>query len=399
MVEVVTAEDISAWDADLRTLTDGLGWLFGRPEPRVTLGLMVRALLANVPKKNSWGLAEYLGLATPQPLEHLLNGAVWDADALRDAVRSYALQGLGDPQATLVLDDTQAIKKGDKSVGVAPQHCGLTGQVENCQCMVMLTYASVHGHAFIDRELYLPEAWASDRQRCEEAGVPAGRGLVTKPHLGVTMLRRALDDPAMRFTWLVTDSGFGRDPVLRQFCHDRRMTYAMAEPVDLPLVGIRGEALRPDDLLAATPRGAWRRRSCGDGAKGARYYDWATHAVSVKDQPPADGFAHTLLIRRSTRPKVTKKHPEGRYEVEYFLVHAPVGTPASEMVAAAGSRWNIEDDNKAGKDLVGMDQYQVRNWTPWHRHVTICMLALAFLAVTRANLGKEPKPRESEAAR
>jgi SRSO17 transposase len=294
-----------------------------------------------VPKKNSWGLAEYLGLATPQPLEHLLNGAVWDADALRDAVRSYALQGLGDPQATLVLDDTQAIKKGDKSVGVAPQHCGLTGQVENCQCMVMLTYASVHGHAFIDRELYLPEAWASDRQRCEEAGVPAGRGLVTKPHLGVTMLRRALDDPAMRFTWLVTDSGFGRDPVLRQFCHDRRMTYAMAEPVDLPLVGIRGEALRPDDLLAATPRGAWRRRSCGDGAKGARYYDWATHAVSVKDQPPADGFAHTLLIRRSTRPKVTKKHPEGRYEVEYFLVHAPVGTPASEMVAAAGSRWNI----------------------------------------------------------
>jgi SRSO17 transposase len=119
----------------------------------------------------------------------------------------------------------------------------------------------------------------------------------------------------------------------------------------------------------------------------------------VKDQPPAEGFAHTLLIRRSKRPKATKRHPEGRYEVEYFLVHATVGTPIPRMVAAAGSRWNIEDDNKAGKDLVGMDQYQVRNWTPWYRHVTICMLAQAFLAVTRANLGKEPRPREGEATR
>jgi SRSO17 transposase len=222
MGEIVTAKDISAWDADLRTLTDGLGWLFGRPEPRVTLGLMVRGLLADVPKKNSWGLAEYLGLARAQPLEHLLNGAAWDADALRDAVRSYVLHGLGDARATIVLDDTQAIKKGVKSVGVAPQHCGLTGQTENCQCMVMLTYASVHGHAFIDRELYLPESWTSDRRRCREAGVPADRGLVTKPHLGVMMLRRALDDPEMRFAWLATDSGFGRDPVLRKFCHDRR---------------------------------------------------------------------------------------------------------------------------------------------------------------------------------
>src|SRR6266487_3525084 len=176
MTEIVTVDDIAAWDADLRALTDGLGWLFHRPEPRATFGLMVRALLSDVARKNSWGLAEHAGLATPEPFEHLLAGAVWDVDALRDTVRSYVLGGLGDPDAALVLDDTQAIKRGNKSVGVAPQHCGATGDTQNCQCMVMLTYASVHGHAFIDRQLYLPESWTSDRQRCTDAGVPDERG-------------------------------------------------------------------------------------------------------------------------------------------------------------------------------------------------------------------------------
>jgi hypothetical protein len=143
VLEIVTVEDIAGWDEDLSALTDGLGWLFNRPEPRVTFGLMVRALLADMPK-NSWGLAEHIGSQIPQPSEHLLGGARWDADALRDAVRSYVLKGLADPGA-LVLDDTQVVKKGVKSVGVAPQHCGLTGQTKNCQVMVMLSYASYAG--------------------------------------------------------------------------------------------------------------------------------------------------------------------------------------------------------------------------------------------------------------
>jgi SRSO17 transposase len=399
VVEVATVEDVTGWDADLQALTDGLGWLFNRPEPRVTLGLMVRALLADVPKKNSWGLAEHVGLATPQPFEHLLNGARWDADMLRDAVRSYVAGGLADPGAALVLDDTQVIKKGVKSVGVAPQHCGLTGQTENCQVMVMLSYASVHGHAFIDRELYLPQVWTDDRMRCRAAGVPATREFATKPHLGVAMLARALRDPMVMFSWLVADSGYGRDPVLREFCHQHQMAYVMAVPVDLPLVGVRGEALRPDAALAATGNAMWERRSCGDGSKGKRFYDWAAHAVQVKDQPPADGYEHTLLIRRAKTAKMTKRHPDGVYEVEYFLVHARAGTRIPAMIAAAGLRWNIEDDNKTGKDQLGLDAYQVRKWTPWHRHVTICMLAHAFLAITRAGLGKDHQPRSPQPIR
>ena len=390
VIEELTVADVDSWEASLQELTEGLGWLFPRPEPRALFGQMLRTMLADVPKKNSWGMAEHAGLATPQGFEHLLNGAKWDVDALRDTVRSYVLRGLSDPSGALVLDDTQAIKKGTKSVGVAPQHCGLTGQTENCQCMVMLSYASVHGHGFVDRELYLPESWTGDRERCREAGVPDERAFATKPQLAVDMLRRVMADPALSFTWLVADSGYGRDPQLRVFCHDHAVPYVLAVPVDLPLRDVRNRACRPDDLLAATAARAWERRSCGEGSKGRRFYDWTAHAVMVKGQPPASGHQHILLIRRATTPKITKKNPQGTLEVEYFLVHARAGTAITAMIKAAGLRWNIEDDNKCGKDQLGLDHYQVRKWTPWHRHVTISMLAHAFLAVTRADLGKEP---------
>lgn len=177
----------------------------------------------------------------------------------------YVLAASAHPDGALVLDDTQAVKKGRMSVGVAPQHCGATGQTENCQCMVMLTYASVLGHAFIDRELYLPECWTADRARCAAAVVPAERGLVIKPHLGIAMLQRALADPALAFGWVVADSGYGRDPKLCAFCHRRTLAYVFAVPVGLPLVDVRGTASRPDVVLAATRDGDWERRSCGHG--------------------------------------------------------------------------------------------------------------------------------------
>ena len=178
----------------------------------MTFGLLVRALLSDVAKKNCWGLSEHVGLAHPQRFQHFLNAVSWDADVLRDEVRGVVLNGLADVGGALVLDDTQVIKKGVESVGVAYQHCGLTGQTENCQVMVMLTYASVHGHAFIDWELYLPVVWTPDRARCVKAGVPADRGFVTKPHLGINMLTRALADARLAFRWVVADSGYGRDP-------------------------------------------------------------------------------------------------------------------------------------------------------------------------------------------
>jgi SRSO17 transposase len=396
VVDAVVVEDITGWDAELRALTEGVGWLFGRPEPRVVLADFVRGLLADVPKKNSWGLAEHAGYATPRPFEHLLDGAVWDVDALRDAVRAYVVEHLGSPDAAVVLDDTQALKKGTKSVGVAPQYYGLTGDTANVQTVVMLTYASSGGHAFIDRELYLPHVWTEDPARCRAAGVPKTRGFMTKPELARVMLERVLA-AGVPFRWVLDDAGYGRDPGLRAFCHQRALSYVMAVPVDLPLVGLRGRALRPDVVLASTRDRQWERRSCGPGAKGNRYYDWAAHTVTVKGQAPAPGYEHTLLIRRTLHPTVTTAHPDGVLDVDYFLAHAPVGTPIPQMITAAGLRWSVEDDNKTGKDLLGLDQYQVRKWTPFYRHITLCMLAHAFLAVIRADLGKDPQPRETGA--
>lgn len=385
-MDVVTEELIRGWDSDLVALTEEIACrLFGRREPRATFTDLVRGLLADVPRKNSWQLADHVGHPNAHRLEWLLNGAKWDADELRDAVRDHVVDNLASPDAVLVIDDTQAIKKGDKSVGVAPQHCGATGQTENSQVMPMLTYASAHGHAFIDRELYLPERWTDDPGRCQEAGIPTERGFLTKPQLATRMAERAID-AGVPFAYLAGDSGYGRDPALRAMCHRRGVPYVLAVPIDLPLLDARGAATRPDRVLADLGKATvWERRSCGDGTKGARYYDWASVKVQVKNQQPTDGLAHMLLIRRSVTDPT---------DIEFFLTHAPEATPIPELVAVAGMRWKIEENNAQGKDLLGLDQYQVRKWTPWHRHVTTCMLAQAFLAVTRARLGKAPRPRQ-----
>ncbi|MEW2490875.1 IS701 family transposase [Streptomyces sp. NPDC048411] len=396
----MTAEQIAEWDAELSSLTALLGYLFNRPEPRVVFAQFIEGLLAELPKKNGWTLSERAGHVTADRMQWLLNGSVWDADRLRDAVRDYVVSHLGDGEASLVIDDTQAQKKGTKSVGVAFQHCGLTGDVRNCQTMVMLTYATTAGHAFIDRRLYLPEDWTDDRERCREAGVPDDIAFATKPELAITMLEQARAG-AVPFSWVLADAGYGRDPQLRTWCHGRKVPYVFGVPVDLPLDGPPGKPRQPavrraDDLLHyAKARDQWERRSCGDGAKGERLYDWTAFAVQVKDENPADGFTHWLVLRRSVHPNRRGKDGRLHREIAYFLVHAPAGTTVSEIIARAGGRWQIEEDNEINKQLVGLAQYQVRKWTPWHRHVTACMLATAFLSVQRAAI---PEPDQALAS-
>jgi SRSO17 transposase len=256
----------------------------------------------------------------------LLNGAKWDADALRDQVRAYVVEHLGHPDGVLVADDSQAIKKGVKSVGVARQHCGATGQIENCQVMPMLTYASPLGHAFIDRRLYLPASWCEDPARLAEAGVPADVVFTTKPRLVTRMLADAIA-AGVRFSYFTADSGYGRDPALRGFCHDQGVAYVMAVPVDLPLIGSRGQATRPD-LVPLVPCPHERRSKHLGSSREA--YDWAAVAVTVKDQAPADGKTHILLARRSiSKPS----------DLEYFLAHAASATPIPELIGVAGMRW------------------------------------------------------------
>ena len=395
MLVDVTEEHLGLWAEELVSLTEGLGDLFARPEPREVFADLVEGLLAGLGRVNGWTLSARAGHATPDRVQKFLNAASWSADVLRDRVRDYVIAGIGDPEATLVLDDTQVQKKGTHSVGVAHQHCGLTGDVRNCQVMVMLTCAASGGHTFVDRALYLPEPWTGDRDRCRAAGVPDEVGFATKPRLGLGMLERALA-AGLPCAWVAADSGYGRDPGLRAWLHAGRLRYVLAVPVDLPLSGPPGKARQPkvhkagDLLHYAVVRDRWERRSCGEGAKGRRFYDWTAFEVRVTGQEPAPGFAHRLLVRRSTEKK---QLAGGRvdYEYAFFLVHAPTGTPVPEMISRAGVRWQIEEDNREAKQLVSLGGYQVRTWTAWHRHVTCAMLALAFLVVQRAH-HPDPEP-------
>ena len=391
MLESVTEDDIAGWAEDVQVWTDELGFLFNRPEPKRTFGLFIRGLLSDAPRKNAWGLAEQLGYRSPDALQHLVSRASWDADMLRDQVRFRVVEGLGDAGGVLVVDDTQVQKWGDKSVGVAPQYCGVTGDTRNVQTMVMLTYASRHGHAYVDRELYLPESWTSDPARLKAAKVPDDRVFLTKPQLAARMLDRAVGAGAP-FSAVVFDSGYGKDEALRTHLSSSGLAYAAEVPKSLPLFDDAGRRTRADKIHRLLPGAAWQLCSQGAGEKGERTYDYAMVPVSPVRERPSDGFAFALLIRKTKQKTVTK----GRsvYEFAYFLVHAPHGTSLAQMVRWTGLRWNIEDDNKAAKNEFGLEDYQVRTWPSWHRYVTSSMLAHAFIAVKRAELGKEPSPSE-----
>ena len=378
---------VETWTWELAGWLDRVAPVFARPEPRDLLRQMTVGLLSPLPKKNGWTLAEQAGHTHPGRIQTFLCRGAWDPAALEARVRDLVVQTLGDDQdGVLIVDDTQIIKKGTKSVGVAPQHCGATNQIENCQVIVMLAYARLAqrdggggGHAFIGHRLYLPERWTKDPDRCREAGIPADIVFATKPRQAVELFQEA-EDAGVPYGWIAADGGYGQYREVRQWATERSKRYVMAVSSSQPLarvhaIGAQAAVARADDLLGRATR--WERRSCGHGAKGERFYDWAFFTVTLPEEPPADGFTHTLMIRRSIADPS---------EVAYFLVHAPRATPTNTMVAVAGIRWRIEECNEQGKDLIGLDQHQVRTWTAFHHHVVVCVFAHAFAATRKARL-------------
>jgi SRSO17 transposase len=299
----------------------------------------------------------------------------WDAEAVRDDLRAYVVEHLGDPEAVLVLDETGFLKKGSKSAGVQRQYSGTAGRIENCQIGVFLGYASRHGRALIDRALYLPERWLDDPARCAAAGIPPGHTLITKPKLGLAMLDRALE-AGVPFAWLVGDSVYGADHRIRRRLEAQGRGYVLAVTS-----GQRLGFVPVETWLAKVPPKGWRRLSAGDGAKGPRLYDWAY----LPYRGAAPGWRRGLLIRRSTA------EPD---DLTYYLTHAPEATTLAQLVRIAGTRWAIENCFEAAKGEVGLDDYEVRSWTGWHRHITLAMLAHAYLAVLRkAALGGRGRTR------
>jgi len=369
---------VHGWAAALGTLVDRLAPAFARVESRRRALAYVQGLLSPVERKNGWQLAEAAGDATPYGVQHLLGRAVWDADAVRDELRGYVVAHLRDGAAILVLDETGFVKKGTHSVGVQRQYSGTAGRIENCQIGVFLVYAGPDGHAFLDRALYLPQAWTDDPARCAAAGVPTGTPFQTKPQLARAMLERTLA-AGVTAGWVTGDEVYGGDRRLRVWLEGRGQAHVLAIKRTEPLWAAtrRGPAQVPAaDLVAALPDDAWVRLSAGDGAKGPRLYDWAWVPIRPLRAPDA---GHWLLARRS---------PTDPTDLAYFVCFGPATTALAEVVRVAGRRWAIEQALEEAKGEVGLDQYEVRHWAGWHRHTTLALVAHAFLAVTRAAAGR-----------
>jgi SRSO17 transposase len=290
---------------------------------------------------------------------------------------------LADPAAILVIDETGFLKKGTKSAGVKRQYTGTAGKRENCQIGVFVAYSSwvpAPTHVLLDRELYLPAEWASDVERRAEAGVPEEVTFATKPELARRMLAR-IRAAGLPAAWVTGDTVYGGSPALCAWLEEQRQPYVLAvaanDGVDLPYGETTMHVLPEEIAQYALDPPDWRRRSAGDGTKGARLYDWALVPLAA---PSAAGFEPALLIRRPLDA------PDDPKPLAYYLTFAPAGTLFETLVAVAGRRWTVEESLEAAKGEVGLDDYEVRHYHGWYRHITLAMLALAYLAVVRSRL-------------
>lgn len=345
--------------------------------------MYVLGLLSAAERKNSWTIAEQAGDLTPDGMQRLLNFYRWDPDAVRDDLRGLVLERLGDRGGVVVADETGFLKKGTKSAGVQRQYSGTAGRIENCQLGVFLTYVSPRGRALIDRELYLPASWTEDRQRCGEAGIDDTVEFATKPELARRMLERLLDT-GTDLEWFTADEAYGDNPGLRTWCEHAGLNYVMAISCDHHFDTPAGK-IRADRLAATAPRNGWQRLSAGIGSKGHRLYDW----LLIDPAPPG---GQQLLIRRSISKPA---------ELAYYICHSTYPAPVAELVRVAGSRWAVEETFQFAKNETGLDHYQVRKYHAWYRHITLSMLAAAFLAITacterlRDEKGASPTPQST----
>jgi SRSO17 transposase len=373
--DAATAAVLTLGKPELQTLCERIERHFARAEVRQRLPRYLAGLLSPVERRNGWQVAEQIGEPVPDGVQRLMQGARWDVEAVRDDLRAYVVEHLGHPQAVLVIDETGFLKKGTKSVGVQRQYSGTAGRIENCQIGVFLAYASPRGRTFLDRELYLPREWAEDPARRDEAGVPADVEFATKPQLAKRLLERALG-AGVPAAWVTGDEVYGRDRRLRRWLESEQQPFVLAVPSNEPVwvAGDQGPQQVPVATVAARlTEACWERISAGNGAKGPRLYDWAWVPLSRLPEPE---WGHWLLVRRS----VVKPA-----ELAYSVVFGPAETPLWEAVQVAGTRWAVEETIETSKGEVGLDQYEVRHWTPWYRYITLAMLAHAYLGVVRAH--------------
>ncbi len=378
---VLAGDGHAAWSESFNELFAQVAGVFGNAAVRRHGRAYLLGLLSQAERKNGWTLAEFAGDVPPGGLQRLLNFSPWDEDACRDAIRRYAVARLGDPGAVLAVDETGFLKKGRMSAGVARQYTGTAGRVENCQAGVFLAYAAPDGsRALIGRELYLPGKWASDRDRCRAAGIGDDVAFAAKPQLAGKMIGRAVE-AAVPFSWVAGDEVYGGNPGLRSCLEEEGISYVMAVACSEVITAPAGR-FRADELVALVPAAGWQRLSCADGSKGPRLYDWALIGTAHA--------GHHLLARRSLSPG-----EKGDLELAFFRCWSPRPVTLAGLATVAGARWAVEDCFAEAKNETGLDHYQVRRYRAWYRHITLSMLAHAFLAA--AARAARPAPAEKGA--
>jgi SRSO17 transposase len=379
---------LELWASSLRDVKARMRPLFAQERAAVSAGLFVDGLLSDERRKTGWMRAEAAGDPGPWRQQTVLGRGRWDANALRDIVRDYALETLADPDAVLVIDETGFLKQGKASCGVTRQYTGSAGKITNCQIGVFATYVSRHGHAFIDRALYLPKTWTDDLQRLAAAHVPAGTGFSTKPQLARAMIERAIA-ARLPFAWVAADSVYGVadiEMMLRRA--GKGYVLGVTGKHHFGSWGKEPMAGPAYEIAAARAGSSWKRLSAGQGTKGPRLHDWTYIELADLDAAEfydgADGtWTRGLLVRRNIA--------DG--DLAFFSTWCPAGTTIDTLVGVEGRRWAIEDSFETAKNELGLDHNETRSWHGWHRHVSLVMLAFAMMAVIRHRANSTTPPK------
>jgi SRSO17 transposase len=388
--------ELDEWASDFERFHSRFASLFGRSESRQQSAKYLQGLLSSVERKNSWQLAEAMGDVSPDATQRLLYSAKWDAEAARDRLQAFVIESFGDPEGIGVVDETGFLKKGTKSAGVQRQYSGTAGKTENCQIGVFLTYATAQAHTFLDRRLYLPEEWCDDPTRRAEAKIPDEVSFESKPAQAIKMLKHAWA-MGVPMKWVTGDEVYGDSPQLREAIAEQGRWYVLAVRTNLTVWLERPETAVPEwkgtgrkpihervldeankpmsivAVVASWPENQWQRLEVAEGEKGPRVYDWACQRI-IENQAKLPGRDGWLLARRSLTD------PE---EIAYYLSNAPTETPLLRLAQIASTRFTVEQCFEEAKGETGLDHYEVRHWHSWYRHITLSMMAHAWLASIR----------------
>jgi SRSO17 transposase len=400
------AHEFRRLEAEFTAFLDRFGDCFSRRDTRSHLGVYVRGQLSDLPEKSVEPIALETGVA-PRTLQEFLSQHRWGEDRLRDRVQHIVATDHAGPHSIGIVDETSDVKKGDKTPGVQKQWSGRLGKTENCIVTVHLGFARGDFHCLLDGELYLPESWDADRDRCREAGIPDSLVYRPKWQIALELHDRAVAN-GLRFEWLTFDEGYGSKPEFLRELSSRSQMYVGEVPrsfaawLDPPRVVTRryrrngkGRGRKIPRLASGSPPTRrvdellndkqlvdqpWKRFHVKDGEKGPVVWECKHCMITIKDAQGLPGQRLHLVVARNVL------EPE---ELKFFVSNGPIETRLEILLLVAFSRWRVERCFEDHKSEIGLDQYEGRRYLGLKRHLIISAVSYLFLARVRQDWAKK----------